>query len=150
MIYTKRDHLKRYRGYLENLDIVIDFLEKSNLKDIPQGTTLIKGNDVFVNHFGYRTLPEKDALWEGHTEYADVHVILSGKEKIGISDCSELTEISRDTENDFVGYEGRVQVWCPVNDTKILIVFPEDVHMVKVMDEEASEVDKLVFKIKVK
>lgn len=150
MIYTKKDNLKRYLGYSENLDTAIHFLENTDLNAIPQGKVVVDREEVFLNHSGYHTVAEKDASWEGHIEYADIHVLLSGNEKIGVSDRSELTETSRDEKNDFVGYEGAVKVWCPMDETKVLIVFPEDVHMVKVHDPETADVDKLVLKIKVR
>ncbi len=148
MIYTKREYLQRYFGHSENLDKAIRFLEEHDLRTLPLGKTVIDGEEVFVNHFGYHTLEEEEASWEGHMEYADIHVLLSGKEKIGVSDCSELTETERDTESDFVGYKGDVNIWCPMDTTKVLVVFPEDVHMVKVTDKEPAEIDKLVFKVK--
>lgn len=149
MIYVKREQLKRYLGCSDNLDKVIRFLEEYDLETLPQGKTVIDEEKVFVNHFGYHTIEDDEASWEGHMEYADIHVLLSGREKIGVSDCSELTETERDTESDFVGYKGDVNTWCPMDTTKVLIVFPEDVHMVKVTDKEPAEVDKLVFKVKV-
>jgi beta-galactosidase beta subunit len=48
-----------------------------------------------------------------------------------------------------VGFEGSVQSWFPMSTEDILIVFPEDIHMVKVMDGESVTVEKACFKVKV-
>ena len=55
----------------------------------------------------------------------------------------------RKPEEDFVGYEGDVEVWFPMTTEDILIVFPEDVHMVKVMNGGSTLVEKACFKCKV-
>ena len=127
-------------GISKNLDTAIRFLREYDLNDLGKGKTVIDQDEVFVNHFCYQTVEEKDASWEGHIRYADMHILLSGNEKIGI----------RDEEKDFVGYDGKVTTWVLMDNAKVLIVFPEDVHMVKVKNTENSDVDKLVFKIKIK
>ena len=60
-----------------------------------------------------------------------------------------MKETARKPEEDFIGYEGDVQVWFPMTTEDILIVFPEDVHMVKVMDGESTLVEKACYKFKV-
>ena len=95
------------------------------------------------------TVPAKDAVWEGHTKYADIHLLLSGQEMIGITDISLLSETDRNIEKDFVGYYGPVQTWLTMTPEDILIVFPEDAHMVKVMDHKCVFVEKVCLKVKV-
>ena len=58
------------------------------------------------------------------------------------------TETVRKPEEDFVGFEGEVMSWFPMTTEDILIVFPEDIHMVKVMDGESTLVEKACFKVK--
>ena len=48
---------------------------------------------------------------------------------------------------DFVGFEGQVMSWFPMTTEDILIVFPEDIHMVKVMDGDSVPVEKACFKV---
>ena len=150
MIYPKIKNIETYLGISKNLDTAIRFLREYDLNDLGKGKTVIDQDEVFVNHFCYQTVEEKDASWEGHIRYADMHILLSGNEKIGISNCEDLSETERDEEKDFVGYDGKVTTWVLMDNAKVLIVFPEDVHMVKVKNTENSDVDKLVFKIKIK
>ena len=125
MIYTKIKNIETYLGISKNLDTAIRFLREYDLNDLGKGKTVIDQDEVFVNHFCYQTVEEKDASWEGHIRYADMHILLSGN-------------------------EGKVTTWVLMDNAKVLIVFPEDVHMVKVKNTENSDVDKLVFKIKIK
>ena len=148
MIYTKRTNLNRYLGYSDNLDKAIHFLFANDLACLKKGKNEIDGDRVFVNRFDYQTLPYQDAIWEGHIQYADIHVLLSGCEKIGVTNTTQLIETERKPEEDFVGYTGKAHVWFPMSTDDILIVFPEDAHMVKVEDGEHSFVEKACFKVK--
>lgn len=148
MIYAKKKDLNRYLGLSQEMDTAIRYLQTADLRSLQKGRNEIDGDNVFVNRFDYQTMPQENAIWEGHIRYADIHVLLSGNEKIGVSNVNMLTETVRKPDEDFVGFEGAVQSWCPMTTEDILIVFPEDIHMVKVMDGESTLVEKACFKVK--
>lgn len=147
MIYTKRKNLHHYLGISEAMDTAIRYLLAADLRTLNKGRNEIDGSNVFVNRFDYQTMPQNQAIWEGHIAYADIHVLLSGSEKIGVTNVDLLTETVRKPEEDFVGFEGDVQSWFPMTTEDILIVFPEDIHMVKVMNGESTLVEKACFKV---
>lgn len=149
MIYTKRENLRRCLGLSESLDSAIRYLLEADLRDLSKGRNEIDGDRAFVNRFDYQTMPQEQAIWEGHARYGDIHVLLSGNEKIGVTHVSALKKTGEKPEEDFIGYEGDVKVWFPMTTEDILIVFPEDAHMVKVMDGESTLVEKACFKFKV-
>lgn len=147
MIYTKKTNLHRYLGLSPEMDTAIRFLQNTDLATLVKGRNEIDGDKVFVNRFDYQTMPREQAIWEGHIRYADIHVLLSGHEKIGVTNVNLLTETVRKPQEDFVGFEGEVQSWFPMTTEDILIVFPEDIHMVKVMDGDSVLVEKACFKV---
>ena len=149
MIYAKRKDLGRYLGMSSSLDTAIRYLQNGDLKQLHKGRNEIDGDQAFVNRFDYQTMPQEQAIWEGHIRYGDIHVLLSGNEKIGVTNVNALKETVCKPEEDFVGYEGSVTTWLPMTTEDILIVFPEDVHMVKVIDGESTLVEKACFKFKV-
>jgi len=149
MIYTKRKNLERYLGQCESLDTAIRHLQTADLGQLVKGRNEVDGDQVFINRFDYQTMPPEQAIWEGHAEYADMHVLLSGHEKIGVTNREALKVIVQKPEEDFIGYEGGVEVWLPMTTEDILIVYPEDVHMVKVIDGESTLVEKACYKFKV-
>ena len=149
MIYTKRKNLDRYLGLSSSLDTAIRYLQTADLTKLSKGRNEIDGDQAFVNRFDYQTMPQEQAIWEGHIQYGDIHVLLSGHEKIGVTNVEMLTETVRKPEEDFVGFEGEVCSWFPMTTEDILIVYPEDVHMVKVIDGESTLVEKACFKFKV-
>ena len=61
----------------------------------------------------------------------------------------DLQKTVRKVDEDFLGFEGDVQSWFPMTTEDILIVWPEDIHKVKVIHEESTLVEKACFKFKV-
>lgn len=148
MIYTKRAQLGRYKGISASMDTAIEFLAGADLSKLVMGRNDVDGDQVYINRFNYRTMPEEEAAWEGHKYYADIHVVLEGEERIGVTDASSLTAGSYDEAGDFIPYEGPVDSWVTMRPGDILVVFPEDVHKVKVQLNGASDVKKAVFKVR--
>ena len=149
MIYAKRKNIGRYLGISDSLDTVIRHLQSADLSQLHKGRNEIDGSRAFVNRFDYQTMPPEQAIWEGHAEYGDLHVLLSGREKIGVTDTGALKLTEQKPEEDFLGFEGDVEVWVPMTTEDILIVFPEDAHKVKVMDGGSTLVEKACYKFKV-
>ena len=97
-----------------SLDTAIRYLQNGDLKQLHKGRNEIDGDQAFVNRFDYQTMPQEQAIWEGHIRYGDIHVLLSGNEKIGVTNVNALKETVRKPEEDFVGYEGSVTTWLPM------------------------------------
>ena len=149
MIYTKRKNLYRYLGQSESMDIAIRHILSADLTKLTKGRNEVEGDQVFINRFDYQTMTPEEAIWEDHIQYGDIHVLVSGQEKIGVTNIEALTETVRKVDEDFVGFEGDVEVWFPMTTEDILIVYPEDVHMVKVILGESTLVEKACYKFKV-
>ena len=76
--------------------------------------------------------------------------MILGVRYFAVSSISEKLETKfQKPEEDFIGYEGEVQVWLPMTPEDVLIVYPEDAHMVKVIDTESTLVEKACYKFKV-
>lgn len=149
LIYTKRKYLTRCLGQSSSLDAAIDHLLHTDLRQLSKGRNEIDGDQAFVNRFDYQTMPAEQAIWEGHAKYGDIHVLLSGHEKIGVTNTAQLKMMVQKPDEDFIGYEGDVQVWLPMTPEDVLIVYPEDAHMVKVIDTQSTLVEKACYKFKV-
>lgn len=148
MIYVKRSHLNRYLGLCPALDTAIRHLETADLSKLVRGRNEVDGDNVFINRIDYETIPVSEAAWEGHARYGDIHIMLSGVEQIGVSDTGDLKQTVCKEGDDFIGYEGPVANWYPMKAEDVLIVFPEDAHMVKVQLGESIPVSRAVVKFK--
>ena len=149
LIYTKRKYHERYLGISSSLDTAIHHLQSADLSQLHKGRNEIDGDRTFINRFDYQTMPPEQAVWEGHIKYADIHILLSGRERIGVTNVDALKLVVQNPDEDFIGYEGDVEVWFPMTTEHVLIVYPEDAHMVKVMDGGSTLVEKACYKFKV-
>ena len=103
MIYTNYQQMERYLGVSDALDTAIRYLKTADLSQLQFGRNDVDGDNVYINRFDYDTLPLDKAAWEGHAQYADIHVLLSGEERIGVTDASRLTATTGDEATDFIG-----------------------------------------------
>ncbi|MEG0910952.1 MAG: YhcH/YjgK/YiaL family protein [Ruthenibacterium sp.] len=149
MIYIELSELAQYHGFSANLDTALRYLESHDFAALTKGRNEVDGDNVYINRFDYTTMPEQDAFYEAHEYYADIHVLLSGEEKILVANAATLTETDRDAATDFIGYEGDAEAVFNMQPQKILIVFPNEAHKVKVQLHEACAVQKAVMKVKI-
>ena len=149
MIYTDMEHLDRYRGICPQLDTAIDYLLENGLELLVPGRNEVDGEDVFVNRFHYTTMPQEEAAFEAHEVYADIHLLAEGREYIGVTPIEKLTVTKVDREADNIECHGPVEVKITMEPGKVLIVLPEDAHMVKIENGGAVKVEKAVVKVRV-
>ena len=91
MIYTDLNNLERYLGMGKHLDTAIHYIKEHSLNDLKKGRNEVDGDFAFINCFEYETLPEEKTAFEAHEKYADIHMVISGEEKMGVSDMSLMT-----------------------------------------------------------
>lgn len=150
MIYDKISNLKNYLGLSENIDKVISFILKVDIKRLAQGKTVIDNDNVYVNHFSYMTKDKSEnELFENHDEYIDLHLVLSGNEYIGVSYIDKLKMDIVIKEEDSTMYIGNADIMVPMYDDMFLLVYPGEAHLPKLKYVECVDVDKLVFKIRI-
>lgn len=150
MILTTIKNLEHYLGIHPNLDTALQYIMIQNLTELPNGTTHIQGDEVYVNHFHYTTHEETMDL-EAHERYADIHILLHGKEYIGYCDISASRKTTAyDKINDSCLYQASQCSYAFMDPTMVLIAFPEDAHQPKIMAGTVQEIDKIVFKVKLR
>lgn len=147
MIYTDMEHLSRYRGISASLDTALDHLMKCGTDGLTPGRNEVDGEAVFINRFHYTTMPQEEAAFEAHEVYADIHLVVEGREYIGVTplDRLEITKVDRASDN--IECTGTVETLLSMEPGKVLIVFPEDTHMVKIQNGGPAHVEKAVVKV---
>src|SRR6266540_1404763 len=68
-----------------------DYLRATAFELVPDGRHIIRGEDVFALVQSYQTKPIDQGRWEAHRHYADIQLILSGVERMGIAPISAMT-----------------------------------------------------------
>ena len=105
------------------------------------------GDRIFINRFGYETKPAWEASFEAHDQYLDIHLVIAGRERIGIADRASMRETDRDEANDGIALEGAAEQYVSMEPGDVLIAFPEDAHQVKVESGGSCQVQKAVVKV---
>ena len=101
MIYDNLKNAGRYRGMSEWLDIAIDFLEKTDLTNLPLGRTEIFVDKVFANVMEAQSLDETAVKFEIHKRYMDIQIDVEGTEIIQIGLDNGEVQDAYDEETDF-------------------------------------------------
>lgn len=151
VIIDTLDNIKLYNELLPQLlDVEKFILAHKNMVDVECGKYLIDDENVFALVQRYLTKDSKDNKWETHREYIDVQFVLSGEESIGYAPINQLTLIDGFTEgNDIAFYKGPENYTITVLSQGMFAIFyPEEGHLPCCISETASNVTKIVFKIK--
>ena len=112
--------------------------------------TLIWRWSILLRSSSHRseTVPEEESFFEAHRLYLDIHLMLSGTERVEIAVPGTLAPLRSEPENDFYAYTGvgRSLVLSP---NEFLVVFPNDAHRIKMRVDGPETVSKAVFKVKI-
>ena len=149
MIFCKKGDLKRYLGLDATLDEGIRYVLTQDPLAFAPGKQEISGDDLYANRISLLTVPESELIFEAHKTYTDIHVILSGTERILCADAASLDRVEADESKDYTGLEGKAVCEFILSAGDILIVFPNEAHKVKCMADKPAQVEKLVVKARV-
>ncbi len=150
MLVGKIEDFKSSDFEHENIKKAFEFIETHDLLSLPEGKTVIDGDNVWVNRSTYVGRELDKCKIEGHQKYLDLQLVIKGVEGFGYVDISrEGLEVTSpyDEVKDKANYKGEVDGIIYLHDHQFALVYPEDLHMplIKVNDET---IEKAVFKIK--
>lgn len=89
---VSRGDLARWRSVpgLEGLEKAFEYLASAPLAEKPEGRTDIDGDRIYVTISQNAPLSPTAGLFEAHRNYADIHVLIAGKEMIGSAPAATL------------------------------------------------------------
>lgn len=150
MILGNLKDLARYKNLNPNLDAAINFISKNDLNLLPNGKNIVKGDNIFINKFSYTCNNEENLFFEGHTDYLDIHIVLSGQELLGYSDISNInSKYNYNEQENFIEFNGDISSYINLTPGNFIITFPEDVHLPKISINN-DFVQKVVCKVALK
>ena len=149
MIYAKNKDALAYRGIHPNLDLALEHITEEYLASIGYDRVELRGSEVYATRFTYETVPAEESFFEAHLKYLDIHIMLSGSERVEIAPPEKLEEFDRVEANDFYAYRGEGDYKLTLSPGDFLVVFPNDAHRIKMQVEGPQEVTKAVFKVKI-
>lgn len=114
-----------------------------------KGSHPIDGDRLFVNIVEYKTTVPKERFWEAHREYLDLHLMLSGREKINLNFIENLEQKEYVPKDDFLALEGKENSHVVLEAGDFLVCYPKDGHMTALQEEQPEDIKKAIFKIKI-
>ncbi len=145
MIHAKIKDAAEYRGIHPRLDKALELMTEEYLAAVPTQTRQLEGEALYVTRFDYTTLPLEETFYEAHRRYLDIHIMVSGEERVDISHPDTLTLFEH--RDDFYAYRGEAEQSLTLKPGDFLVVFPGDAHRIKIQANGAENVSKVVFKV---
>ena len=150
MIYAKNEYAGEYRGIHPGLDLALDHITPEFLGGLKDGVRVdLRGDDVYCTRFTYETVPDEESFFEAHEKYLDIHIMLSGGERVEIAPPEALERFESKPENDFYAYRGQGCYKLTLAPGDVLVVFPGDAHKIKMQVDGPETVSKAVFKVRI-
>ncbi|MBX9853345.1 MAG: YhcH/YjgK/YiaL family protein [Cytophagaceae bacterium] len=134
---------------IENLQTAVKYYVNSDTGILKTGRYNICDDKLIAIVNSYQTKSPQEAIWESHRKYVDVQYIISGKEKMGFSPISSM-KMKRPykDEDDCIFYEGNGKHFT-MQEGKLVICTPGDVHKPGLNPVDPAIVKKLIFKVHV-
>lgn len=146
MIYDKVTNIKKYLNIHKNIDKAINFILNNDMKYLKHGINQID-ETLFYNKFDVTALDVKNAVFESHDKYLDLHILAVGDEYIGHRFVEDLNEeVEYNQKDDCYLYVTKPSKTIYQNTKSFAIFFPWDAHAPKMKANE-KEITKVVFKI---
>lgn len=146
MIYGKLTDAPRYCGLFARLDRALRCLTPAFLATLGPEPTQLEGEALYATRFTYETVPAEEAFFESHRQYLDIHVMLSGAERVGIASPETLAQYEQ--RGDLWLYHGAAEQTLTLAPGQFLVVFPGDAHALKIETGSPETVSKAVFKVR--
>ena len=133
MIIDKIKNAKLYYGIGRNFEKALKFLEENQEKfaDMETGKHFIEGIDhdeIFYLIKRYDSFPVAECKLENHHLYADIQLVVKGKEYFCYAPLDRVKEIDPHPENDNYYFSGDCEP-LTLKDDLFVVVLPDDAHM---------------------
>ncbi|UXU83984.1 YhcH/YjgK/YiaL family protein [Mammaliicoccus sciuri] len=133
---------------LKNIDLYKSVIPKEIYDDIKTNLNGTTNNEIIKNFIHYKTESEKP--FEQHLKYIDLHIMIKGKEFIGmVGENSYIIEKAYEKQDDFsLGKpKNKDYLITPFNENQFVIFFQGEAHKVGwANNDESNEVEKIVYK----
>lgn len=147
MILDKIENQNLYKSINKRIEKAFDYINKTDLLQIPLGKHEIDGDTIFAIVMEYKTKHKSENKPEGHHKYIDLQYMIAGTEYVGLTTLTDQLPVEVNTEKDFDLYDIDSDL-IRFDSGKFMIFFPDDLHMPEIYLQKASTVKKVVIKIK--
>jgi YhcH/YjgK/YiaL family protein len=147
MIIDAIQHAEKYFHLSKPLCLGLEYLMKSDFSLVKEGKYEIEADKVFAHVMNLETKPAIDGKWEAHKKYIDIHMVISGAERIGFAPVLSLSAGEYFEDKDFYYLEGKGQEVITIAPGQFVIFMPQDAHMPSLAVDHPSHIKKVVVKV---
>lgn len=122
-------------------------IQTTDLANIKTGKHLIDGNNVYAIVTEGPARKEDTTKWESHRHYIDIHYVIKGQEKIGVTPVTSAKVVNAyDKAKDIIFYTAKGNYY-KADAGNFFIFFPQDAHRPNLQVNGNETVKKIVVKI---
>lgn len=126
---------------------VLAFIRTHDLRTLPEGKLLLKGDDLWVNVQTVRGKTADEAVFETHRRMLDIQIPLDHTESYGYRPLSSLPETPYDPVKDVTKYPGvKAESLVTCRPGEFAVFWPRDGHQPCIGE---GEIRKAIFKVRV-
>ncbi len=150
MIFDTVKNMKFYSKMMPELETIQKFVLDFAAGKKENRRYDLDGDKLFVSPSVYMPKEHEGAEYESHIKYADVQVMIKGKEYIGVAPLEDC-KVTKPFEDggDIAFYTSEKGSLCLLEEGYFLVLYPQDAHMPCLKVEDGTEVTKLVFKVRI-
>ncbi|TFH36204.1 MAG: DUF386 domain-containing protein [Dehalococcoidia bacterium] len=149
MILDRLENSARYEFLGKRFARAFELLKTGNLTAKEAGNYEVGGTKLYYMVQNYTTKPKEERRFESHRIYADIQVVFSGREAMGLTQVTGLeVQNPYDNAKDIMFFE------TPTDYTELkmvagefVVLFPEEAHMPQCQWDGPAQVSKIVFKV---
>ena len=144
MIFDKFDRLSVYYDSVPYLREICEELSEKDLSALEIGTYYTEKSHIKYMVQSYETQESKKP--EAHKKYADLQLVISGKERFDFASVSALPESFKEVD-DIGFYSEALSSSLVLGEGEAVIVFPYEPHTPGLTADTAAVMKKIVAKI---
>lgn len=148
MIIDKLKNAHLYYNLGPRFEKGLHYLQETDLAAMEAGKHAIDGDDLFILIKHYNSFPLKECKLENHHNYADIQLVVRGKEYFCFAPLDDLKLVESHDDKDVYYFEGACEPITLTGDL-FALVLPDDAHMPERAINEVSEpIIKAVVKVR--
>ncbi len=136
MILDTLSHIETYRGVHPRFRDAIAFLNRSDLRSLPEGRIPIDDDSLYATVQRKHGCRPEEAILEAHSRYIDIQVLLDGVERIGWRARDGALQMAGpfDATRDVVLFRDAPEAFVTLHAGMFAIFFPQDAHAPMIAD----------------
>lgn len=149
MIFDRLENSDRYAFLGPRFAKAFELLKSQDLIAQEAGNYEVEGRKLYYMVQNYTTKPKEERRFESHRVYADIQVVFSGRELIGLTPVTGLeVQTPYEEEKDIMFFSTPADYSeLKLTGGDFVVLFPGEAHMPQSQWEGPAQIAKIVFKV---